>query len=813
MNKKAETEIYLYNYLKEKKKFSKVWNTKKIIHKISNKYVQSILDISSKRGTGNRGEPDLIYCNNDKKLLILLENKYSTADHKNDDGIINAEKYAIDGVKHYLSFFLSKRLTEKNKHLSDWRILGIAFSGDITDEYNQNLDTFYIKNDNIENANIKEFLNEEEYIALFESIDLEKITNEISRSSQEINNQLRNLDSQQRPVLLSALMISLLDRYENDFRNNYVNFSADTIADMIPLKVLSILENEEIRKEKIEILLNKISFLKTDIDLRNNKQNLLKDILDKLKNNVIPLFEKKSNYDIIGKFYEEFLKYAGVSNVKKGIVLTPHHITTLFTELIDIKINDIILDPCCGTGAFLIAGMNKIHQIINSSTITNKSVLVEKVKENQLLGFEKNDTMFSLAISNMLFRGDGKSKIFNVDFFSEKAEAEITKLKPTIGFINPPYGGKGLTKKEIQFLEKMLDSVSRYGIIIAPQSTFFSENMIRNRILTKHTLKYVINMPNDLFQPNASTHTAIAVFETHSPYKSKEVIFYDMKEDGFVLSKNKGRTDRLDKWEKIKKDFLNIIKKINTEANEITALKTKIKENDEWLIQAHSKMDYSNFSNLFFENSIKEYIIFKTKLRLNILEKKLTEIQLFNIITGKNIKRESILSSHEKRAIKEWKEFSIKELFTPSLGKPLHKINIKKDNIPDGVTPYVTRTSFNNGIELFLNSSTLKNKEKKGNCITIGAEGLKAFYQKQDFLTGNKINILKNKKLNEYNALFIITILNFIISKKFTYGRAVVKNRLEKENMKIKLPIDKKGKPDWDFMENYIKSLPYSSNI
>ena len=49
-------------------------------------------------------------------------------------------------------------------------------------------------------------------------------------------------------------------------------------------------------------------------------------------------------------------------------------------------------------------------------------------------------------------------------------------------------------------------------------------------------------MSGDLFQPNASTHTAVAVFETNRSfdYKNDEVVFYDLRDDGFVLSKNKG---------------------------------------------------------------------------------------------------------------------------------------------------------------------------------------------------------------------------------------------------------------------------------
>jgi len=643
--RKNETDIYLHKYLSENKKFSNKWNTKKIL---KNLYIQNVLDSSSKRNTGERGEPDLIYVNDIKKLLILLENKDSVKDHiSSSNNKSNPEKYAIDGVKHYLSFFLEKNLSNKNKHLKDWKILGIAFSGDIEDEYNKKIDTFFIKENRIENADIQEFLNEEDYIALFENIDLEKITNDISKSSQKINNQLRSIDSQYRPVLLSALMISLLDRDSNDFKENYKNQIAETIANGIPVIVKRLLNEEGIDNAKIDILINKLKFLEDDIDLRSTKDNLLKKILDELKDNVIPLFSKKSNYDIIGKFYEEFLKYAGIANVKKGIVLTPHHITTLFTDLIDIKSNDIIFDPCCGTGAFLIAGMNKIHKIINESDIANKKELKNRVKENQLLGFEKNSTMFSLAISNMLFRGDGKSKIFNEDFFSDKAMKIIQEVNPTIGFINPPYSGKdnekNPTKKEIQFLERILDNVSRYGIIIAPLSTYFKDDNIRNRILSKHTLKYVINTPNDLFQPNAMTHTAIAVFETNLPHNNKEVIFYDLKEDGFILSKNKGRTDRLNKWKEIKKELLNGIKNVNSKKDNLTLLSKSIGKNCEWLIQAHSNTDYSDLSNINFEKSIKEYTVFKTKQSLGLLDKDIDDITMLEILNSNNISSKSVL--------------------------------------------------------------------------------------------------------------------------------------------------------------------------
>ena len=328
--------------------------------------------------------------------------------------------------------------------------------------------------------------------------------------------------------------------------------------------------------------------------------------------------------------------------------MTPRHITELFTELIEIKLNDVIFDPCCGTGAFLIAGMNKILTLLEESKIPNKQKLKEKVKERQLIGFEKNPTMFALSISNMLFRGDGKSQIHHTDFFDEEVGEFLENKNPTIGFINPPYGGlgnkKNPTKKEIQFLIKLLENCSRYVVMIAPLSTYFKEEDLRNKILAKHTLKIVINMPNELFQPNASTHTAISVFETNAPHNDKEVLFYNLQEDGFVLSKQKGRTDILNKWDKIKKDLLD---KINEKFEDgINYVKTQIFENEEWIIQAHSKTDYSTLKEEDFLNSIREYVIFKTKKNLNLLDKNLNELEFLEILSGSGIDGENFLEDN-----------------------------------------------------------------------------------------------------------------------------------------------------------------------
>lgn len=65
----------------------------------------------------------------------------------------------------------------------------------------------------------------------------------------------------------------------------------------------------------------------------------------------------------------------------------------------DLKMNDILLDPACGTEAFLIAGMNKRVEMIQESHLPDKKTRIDNIRINPLIGIEKSTTMFTLAIS------------------------------------------------------------------------------------------------------------------------------------------------------------------------------------------------------------------------------------------------------------------------------------------------------------------------------------------------------------------------------------------------------------------------------
>jgi hypothetical protein len=150
-----------------------------------------------------------------------------------------------------------------------------------------------------------------------------------------------------------------------------------------------------------------------------------------------------------------------------------------------------------------------------------------------------------------------------------------------------------------------------------------------------------------------------------------------------------------------------------------------------------------------------------------------------------------------------FKEFELKKLFTVRGSKESYT----KKEITYGEYLYITTSNKNNGVSATSNIYT-----EDGNVITIdSATDGKAFYQAFKFVGSDHVEVLEpiEFQLNKYIALFITTILNLQLSK-YGFGRKRSQKRIKIE--KIFLPyID--DRPDFEFMEKYIKSLPYSINI
>ena len=145
-----------------------------------------------------------------------------------------------------------------------------------------------------------------------------------------------------------------------------------------------------------------------------------------------------------------------------------------------------------------------------------------------------------------------------------------------------------------------------------------------------------------------------------------------------------------------------------------------------------------------------------------------------------------------------WEWFELKKLFSLDKGTRLTKANRKKGDIP-----LVTAGKINEGIAEYISNEKMKHYQ---NAITVDMFA-NCFYKEYVFCCDDNILVLSNENLNKYSGVFIASIIKFDIYK-FQYGRQYRQKNFKQH--KIKLPIKSDGSLDWQFMENYIKGLPYS---
>ena len=154
-----------------------------------------------------------------------------------------------------------------------------------------------------------------------------------------------------------------------------------------------------------------------------------------------------------------------------------------------------------------------------------------------------------------------------------------------------------------------------------------------------------------------------------------------------------------------------------------------------------------------------------------------------------------------------WQEFCLDEIFEIRKGKRL-----TADEQTDGDTPYIGAIDSNNGVANYIGQKAIHD----GNTISLSYNGSvgEAFYQPKPFWATDDVNVLyfrkeNGVKFNKYIALFFCTVL-YKEKYRYSYGRKWVLESMRAT--KIKLPTND-GKPDFLFMENYIKSLPYGDRI
>ena len=285
----------------------------------------------------------------------------------------------------------------------------------------------------------------------------------------------------------------------------------------------------------------------------DNHVKLRQALVDTLQelNNLNIRSAMNSGADWLGAFYEVFLKYANWAQ-DLGIVLTPRHLTRWAADVLDIRVNDVVYDPTCGTGGFLVAAFDYVKRHTTAEQLG-------RFKQHGVFGIEQDDGVAALAVVNMIFRGDGKNNIQEGNCFAKHLTASSERGTPTAKYVaepseskavtkvmmNPPFALKRSDEKEFRFIDQALSQMDHGGLLfsVLPYSVMVKPGVYRTwrqeSLLPNNTLLSVVTFPPDVFYPVGVTTVGVFIRKGIPHPKEQNVLWVRALSDGLLKRKGK----------------------------------------------------------------------------------------------------------------------------------------------------------------------------------------------------------------------------------------------------------------------------------
>lgn len=418
---------------------------------------------------------------------------------------------------------------------------------------------------------------------------------------------------------------------------NGLDYSTPSLtAAQIRTRVKEVLEellNSDINKAEKLALLNRNVL--GDQYIRQLNIAAFREILKFIEDNILPFINDKSTsgQDLLNLFFVTFNKYVGKSD--KNQAFTPDHITDFMAKITGVNKHSIVLDPCCGSGSFLVRAMTQA--LDDCATAAEQ----ENVKKQQIFGIEFDENVYGLATTNMLIHSDGNSNIRQGSCFD--LADWIKEAKPNVILMNPPYNGQRIhlpksyvntwskDKKEdpskglyfVKYIADTLNSINHQAklAVLLPVACAIGTSgeiaRLKREILVENTLDAVFTLPNEIFYPGASASACCMVFKIgtkHNDISNPDTFFGYCKDDGFKKKKNLGRVEQIDtdtgksKWVEIEHEWIELYR--NRRSVDGLSATHKVNGDDEWLCEAYMKTDYTKLTEQDFQQTINDYLAY-----------------------------------------------------------------------------------------------------------------------------------------------------------------------------------------------------------
>lgn len=358
--------------------------------------IRSALAKAGKGGKGGRGYPEFIITAPDTPdMVVVIECKAEVKFHESPDRDKPVE-YAVDGVLHYARHLSPNYTTIAiavcgNKKSNRWSFMLVP-KGE-TEPRDLRSPT---------GAAIKGIVPLSDLIAAasFDPAVQTQRTRDLIQFSMEMHEFMRDeaeMSEQEKPLAVAGTLIAL----GNDvFRETYDKYPADELPAFWMQTIKKEITKAKLPVAKVDNMTQPFTNIEVQPELRKPTKGypkgLLNEIVRLLADRVLPFLTIYHDFDVVGQFYGEFLKYTGGDGKGLGIVLTPKHMTELFALVANVTKDDIVVDTCAGTAGFLISSMMQM-----AKTATTQAE-IDSIKRQRLVGVEQRAGMYALAASNMI---------------------------------------------------------------------------------------------------------------------------------------------------------------------------------------------------------------------------------------------------------------------------------------------------------------------------------------------------------------------------------------------------------------------------
>ena len=407
----------------------------------------------------------------------------------------------------------------------------------------------------------------------------------------------------------------------------YKGLSTSQILSGIYDVLSQLLNNDLNRADKLSILHTKVL---QDQKVRQLESKDIIQVLDDISLDIMPYINEDTakGQDLLNLFFTTFNKYVGKAD--KNQAFTPDHIVAFMCDVIGINRSTRVLDPCCGSGAFLVRAMtDALNDCVTEAERT-------EVKLHHIYGIEAEEKAFGLSTTNMLIHGDGNSNVVMKSCFDLSQWIKDQHIDRVL--MNPPYNAqkpfcqpsyvaqwkkdcKEDPSKGLHYLYYIAETVGtgKLAVLLPMQCAIGDKGDIKKYkelMMQHHRLDAVFSLPAEMFYPGASVVACCMIWELGVRHQTanQPTFFGYFKEDGFTKRKNLGRVERVDPqtgegaWKAIHDKWLSLYQSRTAEVG-LSAVQ-KVTYEDEGCAEAYMETDYNTLSEKDFIQKLVDYSAF-----------------------------------------------------------------------------------------------------------------------------------------------------------------------------------------------------------